>query len=70
MTELGHGIHTDLKGPHWGHGKCTGWPAFKCRCQMTPPVCDPIDSYHSVFQCDNSESTQHEATCKYTKVRN
>ena len=37
---------------------------------MTPPVCDPIDSYHTVLQCDNSESEQTVVTCRYKKVRN
>merc|ERR1719464_1138447 len=35
---------------------------------MTPPVCDPIDSYHTVLQCDNSESEQTIVTCRYKKV--
>merc|ERR1712008_503131 len=65
-TNYGSGIHTNLHGPV--SGSCPGWTGIKCRCQMTPPVCDPIDSYHTVLQCDNSESEQTVVTCRYKKA--
>ena len=69
ITNYGSGIHTNLQGPLY-YPPCPGWKGLKCRCQMTPPVCDPIDSYHTVLQCDNSGSEQTVVTCRYKKVRN
>jgi len=70
VTTYGPGIHPNLHGPvdELTGNNCYGWKGYKCRCQMTPPVCDPIDSYHTVFQCDNSANQHHEATCRYKKV--
>lgn len=67
ITNYGSGIHTNLQGPLY-QPPCPGWKGLKCRCQMTPPVCDPIDSYHTVLQCDNSGSEQTVVTCRYKKA--
>jgi len=67
ITNYGSGIHTNLQGPLY-FPPCPGWKGLKCRCQMTPPVCDPIDSYHTVLQCDNSGSEQTVVTCRYKKA--
>ena len=35
---------------------------------MTSPVCDPVDGYQAVMQCDNSDSQHTPMACRYTKV--
>lgn len=68
----GSGLHSNVKNnPLWTtcYDELIGcWPSMKCRCKMTPPVCDPVDGYQAVMQCDNSASQHTPMSCRYTKV--
>jgi len=51
-------------GPIFG---LRGFASYRCRCEQDPIICQPTDTWNTIMQCDNTQSSTV-AKCTYSKT--